>query len=115
MPAMKITALFLLLSASALSASDSALPSFSEKLYDRPELSLSEAVKNGQLPLLDPVKKPRVEMILRRASTAQKRVVSRMPVIEPTSDIDRNMPIVAPRTDIEAKMLVKEPCVVSMR
>ena len=111
---MKITALVLFLSASALSASDAALPSFSEKLFDRPELSLSEAVKTGQLPPFDLAKNPAVE-ILRRASAGQKRIVSRMPVIEPTSEVDRNMPIVAPRADIEAKMLVKEPSVDSVK
>lgn len=111
---MKIPTLVWLLSASALSAANSELPSFFEKLLSRPELSLSEAVKSGQLPRVDPEAKTAAEMF-RRTSTGQKRLVSRMPIIEPSSDVDRNMPVVAPRSDIDLKMTVKEPSVDSAK
>jgi len=116
---MKIHTLALFLSASALSASalsaaNPALPSLSERLLDRPELSLSEAVKSGQLPPFDPGARTAAE-ILRSASTGHKRLVSRMPVIEPSAEVDRNMPVIAPRADIDLKMLVKEPSVDSVR
>ncbi len=107
---MKITTLVLFLSASGLSAADARLPSFSEKLTDRPELSLSEAVKTGKFPLFDPESKATAEMML-RASTGQKRLVSRMPIVEPSADFDRSMPVVAPKADIDLKMIIKEPSV----
>jgi hypothetical protein len=111
---MKITSLVMILSVCALSGTRAALPSFSEKLHDRPELSLSEAIKAGQLPKLDPEAKARAERLL-RTSTEQKRLVSRMPVIEPSADVGQNMPLIAPKADTDYRMIVKEPAVDTMK
>ena len=111
---MKIRALLCLLSASALSAADVAFPSFSERLTDHPQLSLSQAVKSGQLPTFDPQAKVTAEKS-RRASAGQKLVVSRMPIIEPSADVDRAMPIVAPTSDVDFKMMMKVPKVDSVK
>ncbi|HUG11930.1 MAG TPA: hypothetical protein VMM36_12995 [Opitutaceae bacterium] len=114
LPAIKIHALVCFLSASVLSAADSALPSFSEKLFDRSELSVSEALKSGKSPAFDPEAKVAAEGF-RRTSPGQKRLVSRMPIIEPSADVDPNMPVGAPRSDIDLKMVVKEPDVDSAK
>lgn len=105
---MKITAVLWILLPCTQAASHAALPTFSAKLSDRPELSLSEAVRTGRLPQLDPEAKSASEMI-RRAPMTPKRLVSRMPVIVPSTDVGRNMPIVAPKADIDLKMIVKVP------
>lgn len=111
---MKIPALVWFLSASVLSAADSTLPSFSEKLFDRSELSVSEALKSGKLPRVDPDVQSAVETF-RHASTARKRLVSRMPIVELSADVDPNMPVGAPRSDLDLKMVVKEPDVESAK
>jgi hypothetical protein len=108
---MKIPTLVWFLSAPVLSAVDSTLPSFSEKLFDRHEFSVSEAVKLERAP---PEAMAAAET-LRRVATGQKRLASRMPIIEPNAEVDRNMPIGAPRSDIDLKMIVKEPSVDSAK
>jgi hypothetical protein len=111
---MKIYMLALCLSASVLSAKKPTLPWFSERLLERPELSLSGAGKFGKLPSYDAEPKAVGEM-MRRASTGRKPLLSRMPIVEPSAEVDRNMPIVAPRTDVDFRMVVVEPSVESVK
>jgi hypothetical protein len=107
---MKIPVLVWFLSASTLSAAGPTLPSFSEKLFDRHELSFSEPLKAVKFSLFDSNTEPADER-LRRESPVQRRLTSRMPIIKPSTDVDPAMPVGAPRADIDLKMIVKEPSV----
>lgn len=110
---MKSHASALLFCSSLVVAAPPSLPSFSEKLPATPPLSLSEAVRSGEL---GPVNResPASAQWFRRAPPAEKRYVSRMPVIEPPADIDRDMPV-TPKPGTDYKMTVKEPAVESVK
>ena len=90
------------------------MPSYSEKLFDGSELSVAESLKSTKLPKLYPAAKAAVELFA-NSSAGRRRPVSRMPVIEPSADVDPNMPVGAPRSGVDLKIIVKEPDVDSVK
>lgn len=110
---MKTSLTLLLLTSGAVFAEPS-IPEFSAKIDVAPSLSLTDSIKAG---LLSQDRSNRVPSALPvfSSTTAPRRIVSHMPVIEPIDSVAQNMPVVKPDSTVVYSMIVKEPEVVSAK
>ena len=102
---MKTTAVLALLSSTAFAAPS--LPTFGGQSVTVPELSLSDAIKEGRMAQVDSGLLTAPASV-RRIQPIAKKHVSRMPMIAP-NNVDPKMPILTPDTAIDHKMIVLEP------
>ena len=114
---MKLSSLVFFLISCLASIAAPALPSvpnFSDRLTARPPLTLSEAIRSGDLPPVDDDTKRTLEWI-RSPVPKETRYVSRMPVIAPDQGVGREMAVIAPKTGTDFKGIVQEPKIESTK
>jgi hypothetical protein len=109
---MKLHVLVWLATFGAISAAPE-LPTFSEKAIPAPVLSLSNAVKSGELSKPGSAGKNITAALRSALPKGPRRLVSRMPIIVPPRPVDGNMPIIAPDPSIDYKLIIKVPGVES--
>jgi hypothetical protein len=73
-----------------------------------PELSLVNAIRTGQVTPPDAESKAVLAWI-RSPESRRKSFVSRMPVIEPSNEVDKNMSIGSPDPSKDFKIITIEP------
>ncbi len=78
-----------------------------------PDLSFGSArIETSPLSLLESAKQ-RLPAVFKdsekRVAAVRRKLISRMPIIEPRPGVDRRMPIKTPNPSIDYKLLVKEP------
>lgn len=111
---MKTPALVWLFLSAAGTAAGAALPSFSDELLDQPTLSLSEAVKSGEL---QPTKEEPVPVFETSGAgpLGPVRIVSRMPIIEAGTMMNIAMPIGGPKAGLDLKLIIEDPGIEAAR
>lgn len=90
-----------------------ALPVSPVEAAETPDLSFGSArIETSPLTLLESAKQ-RLPAVFRnsekRVAAVRRKLISRMPIIEPRPGVDQRMPIKTPNPSIDYKLLVKEP------
>jgi hypothetical protein len=96
-------------SAVAAKGQGQGLPSFDGKI-GTPELSLTESLKQNAS-RADEASAVTASIVSPNRLAGAPKMVSNMPVIIPSEEIDKNMPIVRPDDSIDYKMIIRAPSV----
>ena len=97
--------LYLALLVSPFEAAETPELSFGSARIGASPLSLLESARQRLPPVFGGSEK--------RVAAIRRRLISRMPIVQPRSDVDDRMRIKTPNPDIDYKLLVKEPVIES--